>query len=143
MKAAVLTVSDGVVAGTREDRSGDVLADLLAGDGYEVERRVVPDEAGEIAAAITELAAHGVPRVALWGRGVDTATYSPELRRSPQVAQLRSRLAPNGEVIVGYVGRLAPEKELHRLAEIADRWSDPSDRDTGLRPGRWDDPTTS
>ena len=29
------------------------------------------------------------------------------------------------------------------LAEIADRWSDPSDRDTGLRPGRWDDPTTS
>lgn len=71
-------------------------------------------------AAITELAAHGVPRVALWGRGVDTATYSPELRRSPQVAQLRSRLAPNGEVIVGYVGRLAPEKELHRLAEIAD-----------------------
>ena len=29
------------------------------------------------------------------------------------------------------------------LAEIADRWSDPSDRDTGLRPGRWDEPTTS
>ena len=56
MKAAVLTVSDGVVAGTRDDKSGDILADLLAGDGYEVERRVVPDEAGEIAAAIAQLA---------------------------------------------------------------------------------------
>ena len=49
MKAAVLTVSDGVVAGTREDTSGDLLAELLAAEGYEVERRVVPDEAGEIA----------------------------------------------------------------------------------------------
>ena len=44
MKAAVLTVSDGVSAGMRDDRSGEVLAELLAGEGYEVERRVVPDE---------------------------------------------------------------------------------------------------
>ena len=44
VKAAVLTVSDGVAAGTREDASGDVLAELLAGEGYEVERRVVADE---------------------------------------------------------------------------------------------------
>ena len=43
MRAAVLTVSDGVVAGTREDESGDLLAALLEADGYEVERRVVPD----------------------------------------------------------------------------------------------------
>jgi molybdopterin biosynthesis enzyme MoaB len=33
VKAAVLTVSDGVIAGTREDTSGDVLQDLLEGDG--------------------------------------------------------------------------------------------------------------
>ena len=45
MKAAVLTVSDGVAAGTREDASGDVLAELLAATGYEVERRVVPGRA--------------------------------------------------------------------------------------------------
>ena len=38
--------------GTREDKSGDLLVELLAADGYEVERRVVPDEAGEIATAI-------------------------------------------------------------------------------------------
>ena len=42
MKTAVLTVSDGVVAGTREDKSGDILVELLEADGYEVERRVVP-----------------------------------------------------------------------------------------------------
>lgn len=71
-------------------------------------------------AAIEELTAHGVPRLALWGRGVDTSTYSPQLKQTPESAHLRSRLAPDGEVIVGYVGRLAPEKELHRLAEIAD-----------------------
>ena len=40
MRTAVLTVSDGVVAGTREDKSGDILAELLEADGYEVERRV-------------------------------------------------------------------------------------------------------
>ena len=57
MKAAVLTVSDGVVAGTRDDRSGDLLVELLEADGYAVERRVVPDEEGEIANAIVELAA--------------------------------------------------------------------------------------
>ena len=45
MKAAVLTVSDGVLGGTREDTSGDLLAGLLEADGYEVERMVVADEA--------------------------------------------------------------------------------------------------
>ena len=44
MKAAVLTVSDGVDMGEREDASGDLLEDLLRGEGYEVVRRVVPDE---------------------------------------------------------------------------------------------------
>ena len=56
VRAAVLTVSDGVDAGEREDRSGDLLDELLRGDGYEVERRVVPDERDAIAAAIVELA---------------------------------------------------------------------------------------
>ena len=48
MRAAVLTVSDGVHHGTREDRSGDLLAELLEGEGFAVERRVVADEAGAI-----------------------------------------------------------------------------------------------
>ena len=41
MTAAVLTVSDGVAAGVREDKSGDLLAELLEADGHTVVRRVV------------------------------------------------------------------------------------------------------
>ena len=56
VKAAVLTVSDRVSRGEAEDGSGDTLEELLRADGYEVERRLVPDEADQIAAAIVELA---------------------------------------------------------------------------------------
>lgn len=70
-------------------------------------------------AALEDLAAHDVPRVALWGRGVDADLFHPARREDGATAALRRRLAPHGEVLLGYVGRLAPEKELHRLAELA------------------------
>ena len=78
MRAAVLTVSDGVHHGTREDRSGELLAELLAADGFEVVRRVVPDELEEIAEAIRELA--GAARVVLTtgGTGVAPRDVTPE-----------------------------------------------------------------
>ncbi|CAM5536353.1 glycosyltransferase family 4 protein [Streptomyces griseomycini] len=63
-------------------------------------------------AALRDLEAHGVPRVKLWPRGVDTARFRPGLRD----AALRRALAPNGELVVGYVGRLAPEKQVELLA---------------------------
>lgn len=66
---------------------------------------------------LVELAAHGVRATARWGRGVDTALYDPARREG--AAARRAELAPDGEVLVGYVGRLAPEKELHRLEEVA------------------------
>jgi molybdenum cofactor synthesis domain-containing protein len=82
VKTAVLTVSDGVVAGTREDKSGDLLAELLAAEGYEVERRVVPDEAGEIAAAIAELAEDAALVLTTGGTGVAPRDVTPEATRS-------------------------------------------------------------
>lgn len=71
-------------------------------------------------ATMKSLADKGIPRTALWSRGVDTAIYHPTRRDSEHARELRRCLAPHGETIVGYVGRLAPEKELDRLAEIAD-----------------------
>lgn len=68
---------------------------------------------------LAQLRSHGVPRTALWRRGVDSALFHPGRGASDAVAGLRSRLAPGGEVLVGYVGRLAPEKELGRLAAVA------------------------
>ena len=64
------------------------------------------------------LAADGVPRVARWGRGVDTTLFHPDRARSARVRAARRRIAPRGETVVGYVGRLAPEKEVERLAEL-------------------------
>ncbi|MEV6740000.1 glycosyltransferase family 1 protein [Streptomyces sp. NPDC051104] len=63
-------------------------------------------------AALHDLEAHGVPRVQLWPRGVDTVRFRPDLRDEA----IRRELAPNGELIVGYVGRLAPEKHVELLA---------------------------
>ena len=93
MKTAVLTVSDGVVAGTRQDKSGDLLEVLLAADGYDVERRVVPDEAGEIAAAISELAETAVLVLTTGGTGVAPRDVTPEAtlsvidREAPGIAE--------------------------------------------------------
>ena len=60
-----------------------------------------------------------MPRTDLWARGVDTSLFSPRWRTDPGTPELRRALAPGGEVLLGYVGRLAPEKELWRLAEVA------------------------
>ncbi len=69
-------------------------------------------------ASIADLDAAGVERVARWGRGVDLDTYHPRNRLEPTVQRLRHRLAPHGERIVGYVGRIAPEKQAERLAAL-------------------------
>jgi molybdopterin adenylyltransferase len=74
----VLTVSDGVFHGTREDRSAAVLEELLTAEGYEVERRVVPDERDEIAGAIRELAEGSRLVLTTGGTGVAPRDVTPE-----------------------------------------------------------------
>jgi molybdopterin adenylyltransferase len=82
MRAAVLTVSDGVSEGTREDRSGDVLAELLAGEGFEVERQVVPDDRGAIANAIADLAGQARLVLTTGGTGLGPRDVTPEATMS-------------------------------------------------------------
>jgi phosphatidylinositol alpha 1,6-mannosyltransferase len=67
---------------------------------------------------VDRLQSLGISRVAVWGRGVDLELFSPGRRTTSAVEELRRAWAPHGERIVGYVGRLAPEKQVGRLIEL-------------------------
>lgn len=94
--AAIVTASDGVSHGTREDASGDALAERLVAEGFEVvERVVVPDERDTIAAALRRLADEtgaGVV-VVTGGTGFAPRDVTPEAtedvvdRRAPGLAE--------------------------------------------------------
>ncbi|HET7073252.1 MAG TPA: glycosyltransferase family 1 protein [Mycobacterium sp.] len=61
------------------------------------------------------LVSHRFPRVHRWARGVDVLRYAPSARDE----EVRQRWSPDGKPIVGFVGRLAPEKHAERLAALA------------------------
>ena len=118
MRAAVLTVSDGVARGEREDASGDLLAELLADDGYEVERRIVPDDRHAIAVALQEVA-RGAPLVlTTGGTGLAPRDVTPEAtlevldRNAPGIAEaLRAdsfAKTPHGLLSRGVAGTVGP-----------------------------------
>ncbi|OBB60096.1 alpha-mannosyltransferase [Mycobacterium sp. 852013-51886_SCH5428379] len=67
--------------------------------------------------AIEDLQAHGVPRVHKWARGVDITGFAPSARDDG----LRRQWSPDGRPVVGFVGRLAPEKHVERLAALSAR----------------------
>lgn len=76
-------------------------------------RTLVPSSA-----SMRDLLRVGVPRLALWTRGVDLVGFHPNRKNDQDVAALRARLSPNGEVVVGYVGRIAPEKQVERFQAL-------------------------
>ena len=97
----MLTVSDGVFEGSREDESGDLLAALLTEEGYEIERRVVPDEREAIAEAIAELAEDATVVLTTGGTGLGPRDVTPEAtgevleREAPGIAEaLRADSVP-------------------------------------------------
>jgi molybdopterin adenylyltransferase len=110
----VLTVSDRVSRGEAEDRSGDALDELLHADGYDVERRVVPDERDRIAAALRELAQSARLVLSTGGTGLAPRDVTPEAtrdvidREAPGIAQaLRAdsiQKTPHGLLTRGVAG---------------------------------------
>jgi len=93
MKAGVLTVSDGVSGGTREDASGDLLEKLLAAEGFEVERRVVPDDRDAISDGIVALSDNARVVLTTGGTGLGPRDVTPEAtievldRAAPGIAE--------------------------------------------------------
>lgn len=114
--AKVLTVSDGVIAGTREDRSGEALGDALAAAGYEVvERRAVADGVDTVAEALAEMSAgfEGLI-VSTGGTGFTERDLTPEgtraviEREAPGLAEAMRLVNPLGRLsrgVAGIIGR--------------------------------------
>jgi molybdopterin adenylyltransferase len=122
-RAGVVTVSDGVAAGTRVDESGALAADMLEDAGFDVTRRVVvPDERGEIERLLRSLAGDGVSLVVTsGGTGFGPRDVTPEataaaidreapglpelmrsagLRRTPQAALSRAVAGTIGPTLI-------------------------------------------
>ena len=114
--AKVQTVSDGVVEGTREDRSGAALAERLAASGFEVvERRVTADGVEPVAAALRDLAAGFAGLVVTTGgTGFGPRDLTPEgtravlEREAPGLAEAMRLVSPLGRLsraVAGTVGQ--------------------------------------
>lgn len=71
-------------------------------------------------AAASDLTEWGISDVIVWPHGVDSTAFDPAHRTTDAGQRLRARFARTGRPVVGYIGRLNPEKEVERLAAVAD-----------------------
>jgi molybdenum cofactor synthesis domain-containing protein len=112
--AKVLTVSDGVVAGTRDDKSGSALAEALAGAGFDVvERLVVTDGVDAVAGALGRLAEGFAGLiVTTGGTGFGPRDLTPEgtraviEREAPGLAEAMRLVNPLGRLSRAVAGTL-------------------------------------
>ncbi|HRD99651.1 MAG TPA: MogA/MoaB family molybdenum cofactor biosynthesis protein [Ilumatobacteraceae bacterium] len=112
LSAKVLTVSDGVHHGARDDASGRALVAQLTDAGYAVvEHRVAPDGADSVAAALREMVAgfHGLI-VTTGGTGFTPRDQTPEgtraviEREAPGLAEAMRLVNPLGRLSRGVAG---------------------------------------
>jgi molybdenum cofactor synthesis domain-containing protein len=112
LQAKVLTVSDGVIAGTREDKSGAALVDALTSAGFEVvETGVVADGVASVAGALSRLTANFVGLVVTTGgTGFAPRDHTPEgtreviEREAPGLAEAMRLVNPLGRLSRGLAG---------------------------------------
>jgi len=112
LQAKVLTVSDGVVHGTREDRSGAALVEQLAAAGYDVvDRQVVADGTESVAAALTAMCdGFAGVIVSTGGTGFAPRDLTPEgtraviEREAPGLAEAMRLVSPLGRLSRGIAG---------------------------------------
>lgn len=112
LAAKVLTVSDGVVHGTREDRSGVALVERLTAEGYDVvDHRVVPDGTESVAGALCDLAdGFAGVIVSTGGTGFTPRDLTPEgtkaavEREAPGLAEAMRLVSPLGRLSRGVAG---------------------------------------
>ncbi len=111
-EAKVLTCSDGVVHGTRDDASGAALADLLESHGFDVvERRVTADGADNVASALTDMSDGFAGLIAsTGGTGFAPRDQTPEgtraviEREAPGLAEAMRLCNPLGRLSRGVAG---------------------------------------
>ncbi|MEX0767855.1 MAG: MogA/MoaB family molybdenum cofactor biosynthesis protein [Microthrixaceae bacterium] len=138
LHAKVLTVSDSIAAGSREDLSGSALiARLTDGEFAVIEHRVVPDDVGEISNALSYMA-YGFNGLILTtgGSGFGPRDFTPEAtlrildRSAPGMAEAMRSVSPRGRMSRAQAGTRgpalilnlgsAPERALEMLAAVID-----------------------